>query len=149
MAFFGIPVDRTLLQLFGFFYGSKRYRWTRLPQGWKWSSILFCDRVAEILDGCFCPQYSDDVFIGAETPELLLAKAEQVFQRFADYGVKVNFDKVEWLTPKIKFLGYEIEGGEMSLQNYLKEKAKDIGPIKTVRDLERHIGVLSYSRRCV
>ena len=91
--FFGIPVDRNLSRLFGFSYGSKRYRWVRLPQGWKWSSILFCERVSEILEGVFCPQYSDDVFVGAETPELLLEKALEVFRRFDAFGVKVNFDK--------------------------------------------------------
>ena len=147
--FFGIPVDENLSKLFGFTYGSKRYRWNRLPQGWKWSSILFCDRVAEILDGIFCLQYSDDVLVGAETPELLLEKVVEVFRRFDDFGVKVNFDKVEWLSTKIKFLGYEIEDGKMSLSEYLAEKAKDLGPIKTIKDMERCIGIISYARRCI
>ena len=39
--FFGISVDKILSRLFGFTYGDRRYRWNRLPQGWKWSSILF------------------------------------------------------------------------------------------------------------
>ena len=147
--FFGIPVDLKLSRLFGFTYGSKRYRWVRLPQGWKWSSILFCERIAEILEGVFCPQYSDDVFVGAETPEELLEKAEEVFRRFHEFGVKVNFDKVEWLTTKIKFLGYEIENGQMTLNEYLIEKARDIGEVKTIRDMERAIGILSYARRCI
>ena len=48
--------------LFGFSYSTKRYRWGHLPQGWKWSSVLFHERIAEILDGLPCPQYSDNVF---------------------------------------------------------------------------------------
>ena len=47
--FFGISVDEKLSKLFGFTYGDRRYRWNRLPQGWKWSSILFHERVAKIV----------------------------------------------------------------------------------------------------
>ena len=46
--FFGIPVDEELSKPFGFTYGVRRFCWGRLPQGWKWSSVLFGERVAEI-----------------------------------------------------------------------------------------------------
>ena len=49
--FFGIPVDSVLAKLFGFTFGDERFYWNRLPQGWKWSSPLFCERIAEILHG--------------------------------------------------------------------------------------------------
>ena len=65
--FFGIPVEKTLSMLFGFSYGTRRYRLGGLPQGWKWSSVLFHERIAEILDGLSYPQYSDNVLIGAST----------------------------------------------------------------------------------
>ena len=49
--FFAISVDEKLSKLFGFIYGDRRYRWNRLPQRRKWSSILFQERVAEIVRG--------------------------------------------------------------------------------------------------
>ena len=49
--FFGISVDTPLSKLFGSTYGDRRYRWNRLPQGWKWSMILFHECVAEIAKG--------------------------------------------------------------------------------------------------
>ena len=73
--------------------GLEDFGWIRLPQGWKWSSILFCERIAEILKGLGCPQYSDNVLVGSETEEGLLEKAVEVFQRFDQYGIKVNFEK--------------------------------------------------------
>ena len=99
--FFGVPVDETLSRLFGFTYGTQRFIWVRLPQGWKWSSLLFGERIAEILKGLDNPQYSDNVLVGAETPDILLEKAIEVFRRFDEFGVKVNFDKVKWISTQI------------------------------------------------
>ena len=149
--FFNLPIDRDLSKLFGFTFGQKRYAWIRLPQGWKWSSPIFCERIAEILKGIpgGIPQYCDNVLIGAKTPEELMEKALQVFKRFNEYGLKVNFEKVKWMTTKLSFLGWEIEGGEMSLKGYLQKKQEQLGPIRTVNDLERVIGIISYARRVI
>ena len=147
--FFGIPVEDKLSKLFGFTYGNRRFRWIRLPQGWMWSPVLFGERIAEILRGLEVPQYSDDVLIGAETPEDLYDKAIKVFGRFEEYGVKVNFDKVVWISTKITFLGYEIENGKMSLKNYIQKKKETLGEIRTVKDLERVIGIISYARKTI
>ena len=147
--FFGIPVDETLSRLFGFMYGSRRFVWVRLPQGWLWSSVFFCERIAEILKGLDTPQYSDDVLVGAETPSELFEKAVEVYRRFNEFGVKVNYDKVKWLTTKLTFLGYEIEDGRLSLREYLMKKRESLGPVQTIRDLERVIGIISYARRVI
>ena len=147
--FFGIPVDDELSRLFGFSYGTRRFCWKRLPQGWKWSSVLFCERVAEILRGIECPQYSDDVLVGAEAPEILLQKAESVFKRFEDFGVKVNYDKVVWLTDEITFLGYEIKHGKMTQKKYLEKRMNEIGVVTSIKGLERVIGIISYTRRVI
>ena len=69
--FFGILVDEELSKLFGFTFGVKRFRWNRLPQGWKWSMVLFHERVAEIVQGIPCLQYADNVLIGAASLEEL------------------------------------------------------------------------------
>ena len=147
--FFGIPVDETLSRLFGFTYGTQRFVWVRLPQGWKWSSVLFGERIAEILKGLDTPQYSDNVLVGAQTPEELLEKATEVFKRFDEFGVKVNFDKVKWMSTKISFLGYEVEDGKMSLKEYILKKGEAIGKVRTIHDLERAIGIISYARRVI
>ena len=77
--FFEVPVDDELSKLFGFTFGARRYHWVRLPQGWKWSSVFFGERVAEILQDIFCSQYSDDVLIGARSLEELREKVIYVF----------------------------------------------------------------------
>ena len=49
--FFGIPVDEELSALFGFTFETRRFVWIKLPQGWKWSSVLFGEWIAWILRG--------------------------------------------------------------------------------------------------
>ena len=103
--FLGISVDEKLSRLFGFTYGDKRYLWNRLPQGWKWSMVLFHERVAEIVKGIRCLQYADNVLVGAETLEELRNRDLQVFTRFDEYGIKVNYDKVKWYQNQFSSLG--------------------------------------------
>ena len=69
--FFGILVDEKLTKLFGFIYGDRRYRRNQFPQWWKWSSILFHERVAGIVRGIPCLKYANNVLIGAELLEEL------------------------------------------------------------------------------
>ena len=146
---FGIFVDEKLSRLFGFTYGDRRYRWNRLPQGWKWSMILFHERVAEIVRDICCLQYADNVLIGAETLEELRERALQVFSKFDEFGIKVNYDRVKWVSESIQFLGCEVSNSYWSHENFLKRKLAELGRIETIKDLERIIGVISYTRRCV
>ena len=147
--FFGISVDEELSRLFGFTYGSKRFRWNRLPQGWKWSMVLFHERVAEIVQNIPVLQYADNVLIGAATLEELKRIAHQVFARFDEFGIKVNYEKVKWVSDEIQFLGSEISNGRLSHERFLKTRRKELGRIETIKDLERIIGVISYARRCI
>ena len=147
--FFSIPVEEKLSKLFGFSYGTNRFRWGRLPQGWKWSSVLFHERIAEILSGLQCPQYSDNVLVGAPTLVELRLAALNVFSRFSNYGIKVNFEKVKWVCTEITFLGYEIKNGLWNQAGFIKKRMDEIGKVQSIKDLERIIGIISYSRRCI
>lgn len=146
---FGVSVDEKLSRLFGFTYGNRRYRWNRLPEVWKWSMILFHARVAEIVQGIPCLQYANNILIGAESVEELRSIAHQVFARFDEYGIKVNFEKVKWVSETIQSLGWEISNAHWSHENFLKQNLAELGELRTIKDLERIIGVISYARRCV
>ena len=63
-AFFSVPIDNNLQRRFTFQWGIERYAWTRLPQGWCWSSIFFHETVATILRGTGAINYVDDIIIG-------------------------------------------------------------------------------------
>ena len=57
--------------------------------------ILFHECVSKIVRGVGCLQYADNVLIGAETLEGLHNRALQVFARFDEYGIKVNYGKMK------------------------------------------------------
>lgn len=44
------------------------------------------------------------MLIGAETLEGLRNRALQVFARFDEYGIKVNYGKMKWVSESIQFL---------------------------------------------
>ncbi len=111
--------------------------------------MLFGERIAQILRGVRCPQFNDNVLVGARTPVELMEKAMEVFRRFDDYGVKVNFDKVKWMTEEITFLGYEIREGTWTYERFLREKMEEVGQVRSVKELERVIGIISYARRAI
>ena len=76
-----------------------------------------------------------------------MEKALKVFEIFNEFGLKVSLDQVELMTNKLSFLGWEIEDGKMSFKGYLQIKQEQLGEVKSVHDLERVIGIISYARR--
>ena len=111
--------------------------------------IMFHEPVAEIVKGIRCLQYADNVFVAAETLEELCNWALQVFTRFDEYGIKVNYEKVKWVSESIKFLGCEVSSGQWSHEKFLKRTLPELGGVDTIKDLERIIGAISYARRFV
>ena len=53
------------------------------------------------------------------------------------------------MSTEIQFLGCEISNGQWSHESFLRKKRQELGKIRTIKDLERIIGVISYARRCV
>ena len=147
--FFGISIDQQLSKLLEFTYGNRIYRWNRLPQEWKWSMILLYERVVEIVRCIRCLQYADSVLIGAKKLEDLRERALQVFAGFDEYGIKVNYDRVKWMSESIQFLRCEVSDGQWSHKKFLRKKLAVLGGIETIKDLERITGFISYTRRCV
>ena len=63
--------------------------------------ILFHERVAEIVRAICCLQHANNVLIGAEMLEELRERDLQAFAKFDEYGIKVNYDKVKWISETI------------------------------------------------
>ena len=78
--------------------------------------------MATILRGTGAVNYADDIIIGGQTPEDVLEVADNVFQILVEYGMKVNFRKTVWCAAKVKFLGFQLEGGAISVREYLQKK---------------------------
>ena len=123
-AFFSVAMDEELQRKFAFQWEGKRYAWTRIPQGWRWSSIFFHETGETILKDTEGVNYADDIILGGETYEELLQNAIPVFDKLDEYGLKVNYRKVTWCSKKIKFLGFHLENGKIKIREYLEAKWK-------------------------
>ena len=72
-----------------------------------------------------------------------------MFARFDEYGIKVNYEKVKWVSETIQLLGCEGNNGKWSHESFLKWKRAEMGEVHTIKDLERVIKIISYARQCV
>lgn len=148
-AFFSVPICEGLQRMFGFTWFHRRFTWTRIPQGFLWSPVLFSERISEVLRNVDVIQYMDDLLIGSHEMSSLRRKTRKVFARLSEFGLKANFTKTVFGTTSVSFLGVEIKDGMWSLKKYLANKVSSFGCIEKWKDLERLIGVLSYVRQTV
>ena len=88
--------------------------------------------------------YADDILLSAQSSEELWKMADSVFARLKEFGLKLNFDKVNWVSREIDFLGHAISSKGVSLELYLRKKAAAVGEVKIINDLEKVIGFLTY-----
>ena len=58
--------------------------------------------------------------------------------------MKLNFDKVNWVSREIEFLEHTISSKGISLEPYLQKKEAVVGEVKSINDLEKVIGILTY-----
>jgi len=144
--FFSVPLDPAIRHLFAFQFGHRRWVYNRLPQGFSFSPIFFSERVAQIVEGTGAINFADDLIVGGETPEEHHENVLAVFRRLKKFGLKVNPDKMKLFRREVSFLRYSLSTGQWSLSDYLADKWKQLGEVNSRRDLERHIGILSFAR---
>ena len=109
--------------------------------------MLFSKRMAEIAEGIGAILYADDILVGATTPEELQCLLCALFARLNEYGIKVNFSKVTWMSTSVDFLGCRLSDGQISVRPFLEKRVAALGPISSIKGIERIIGILSYCRR--
>jgi len=144
--FFSLPLEEGLSQYFAFQVGIRRWKYKRLPQGWSYSPIIFMERIGYIVEGTGCIQFADDLLVGGPTKEEHHAQLYHVLARLSRFGLKINLQKARILQSSVKYLGYTLSAGQWTLSPYLNDKLQQLGPIGSRKDLEKHIGILSFCR---
>ena len=142
---------------------SRFYRWKVLPQGWRWSPLLFATGVRYVLDQCVFDSsstvvrnYQDDVLaicIGSDTARQVM---RTLVDKFHSFGFEINPDKCT-IARSVVFCGYEIsEAGivpstkckltplliENSWVEYLNSKSVD----GLVTSVKKWCGLFNYFR---
>lgn len=98
-----------------------------------------------------CQPYLDDKFVHSRTFEDHLRDLRAVLRRYEQHGVKLTPRKRSVFKNSVKFLGkivlkegYTMDPTELAPVQSLKDKTP-----KTVSDLRRHLGFLSYFRQYI
>lgn len=120
------------------------------PFGLSNAAQTFQRFINEVLHGLgFTVQYLDDILIGSSSEEEHKAHLEIVLKRLSDYGICINLDKCILGVPELPFLGYLVS------KDGIKPLPERVEPIlncplpKTVKELQRFLGLLNYYRRNV
>jgi len=127
--FWNIPVEEDLQALFGFEAGGAAYTWRRLPQGWNSAPGLFQIRMSQLFSDI--PQvrvYMDDLLIGSSGPEEHLGLVREVLRRMEEVGLQTNPAKAQWCQNEVRYLGYEVGQGRISLRGYVEDQCRQLCP---------------------
>ncbi|GBN32387.1 Transposon Ty3-G Gag-Pol polyprotein [Araneus ventricosus] len=88
--------------------------------------------------------YLDDILIASENEDPLKLDVEKVFQRFQDYGLKINIGKWVFNQETLQFLGFQIASSGVSpLPDKVKVSIEYPLP-KTVDELRRFLAMLNF-----
>lgn len=119
-----------------------------MPFGLRNAGQTFQRYIHQVLAGLdFCVPYFDDVLVASTTPEEHKNHLKQIFERLANYGLKINPLKCVLGQPAVKFLGCLITATGVQP---LPEKVKVISEFpkpKTYMELKRFLAMINFYRR--
>lgn len=121
-----------------------------MPFGLSNAAQSFQRFINEVLYGFdFTFAYLDDILIASSSEDEHQAHLENVLKRLSDYGICVNLEKCVLGVPELSFLGYLVN------KEGIRPLPERVEPIlnctlpKTIKELQRFLGLLNYYRRNV
>lgn len=130
------------------------FEWNRIPFGLTNAPAGFQrhmeDIVRDLRDEFVIP-YLDDIIIFSKTFEEHIVHVQTVLRRLKSNGIKLKGRKCELFKRKVRFLGRIVsEDGYKMDENNIKAVSNllDRQP-KTIGDVRKMLGLLSYYRRCI
>uniref|UniRef100_A0A669B648 ribonuclease H n=1 Tax=Oreochromis niloticus TaxID=8128 RepID=A0A669B648_ORENI len=154
-AFFCLPLHESLRDIFSFTYRGRKFRYTRLPQGFALSPGIFNQVLKEALspcqlpEGCTLIQYVDDLLIAAQSAAACTAASLVALNRLAECGFKVSKEKLQLVRPEVTFLGWVIAHKSVGLMNTHRDQILTHPKPRTVKELLSFLGLTGYSRQFI
>lgn len=129
------------------------YEFRVLPFGLKNAPAAFqraMDETLGELRGRICEVYVDDIVIYASSPEECVKRQNQVLDRLAAKGWRINPNKSDLIpTTSVTFLGFHLDGGTISSQDEKTRPITQIPRPRTVRQMQSFIGLCNTYRRFI
>ena len=148
MGYYHIELDPASKKLCTIVLPFGKFEYQRLPMGLNNSPDLFQEKMSELMaDLEYVRVYLDDLLsLTCSTFEDHLAKLDEVFERLAKAGLKVNAKKSFFACGELEYLGYWItREGIKPLTNKVEAIQKLAEP-KNKKQLRGFIGLVNYYR---
>lgn len=144
-AFWSVVLDEESTNLCAFGTPFGRFKFLRMPYGLNLAPEKFHQKLVESfsdIEGVIC--YLDDILIFS-TSQLEHDKIlQKVFERIREINLKLNFKKCIFGQDKITFLGQDFQATGMSPNLSKIEAIKNMPVPKSVKDLQRFLGMVNY-----
>lgn len=95
----------------------------------------------------FCYAFLDDVIVASESKEEHEEHLRQIFQRFKDYGVRINPSKCVFGASEVQYLGYLVTTQGIKPLTDKVDAIRNLKKPETVAELRRYLGMLNFYRR--
>jgi hypothetical protein len=87
-----------------------------MPFGLRNAPAVFCEVIFKVLgDLSFIEAYKDDITVHSKSIEEHIDHIEIVLMRLEEHNLKINLDKCEWLSDKIKVLGHIVSSNRTAM----------------------------------
>lgn len=128
------------------------FQFTRMPFGLHNAPATF----QRLVDNLFGPElepfilkYLDDIIIATPTLEKHFEVLELVFKRLKEANLTLNREKCHFCRPELKFLGYVVNRSGIAVDPSKVEAIVNLAPPRTVKEVRRVIGMITWYRRYV
>jgi len=129
-----------------------QYEFLSKPFGLKNAPSVFQRAVMKALGNLahsFVIVYMDDILIVASTKEEAFDRLQLVLEVLVNAGFSFNISKCFFLRTTVRYLGYEVQAGEIRPNANKIESLVALPPPRSVATLRQFIGLASYFRQFV
>lgn len=128
------------------------FEFTRMPFGLKNAPATFQRAMNSILAGyigTICYVYLDDIIIIGYNLEDHLKNISKILKRLADFNLKIQLDKCEFLKRETEFLGHVITPEGIKPNPCKINKILEWQLPKTPKEIKQFLGLTGYYRRFI
>ncbi|XP_007889123.1 uncharacterized protein LOC103177007 [Callorhinchus milii] len=148
--FWSIPIVEKDQFKTAFTYQGQQYQWTRLPEGWCNSTVIFNEAIRRVLDdNPKITRFGGVIHFSNDNAESHIKLLKQILEKLDNHGLKIDLRKSQIGRYAVDFLGHQISETEDRLSRKFKEEVSQVKPPKTRKELQSVLGKFNFAREFV